>query len=471
MPMNSTEIGKNGEQKVLSWLALGLLMLIELSGVYLIAIKEIKWGVFLFALPFVIGITLYLFLNPRIVLLFLVTVIAALPVQRAFFPIVVPSQLVFLVLLMATGSILLTSYQEIIDAGFGRTIEDKLFILLGIVLIFSIIVSISNGDDPKNIMVMGVLQFYYIGYLWGRVYLDAEKDWKTIKYILLLSTFAAGFELAYQMPAAKFHNVGRLLFLQSFTVFIAFVIALNELALGVKGTLKTVFYNLVAIAAIVTIVISLNRTMWVIFALSLFWLYLLWNFLLKISLKPIVNSLILWTLALIITVAVGQIVFGFDFLFSLVKRIYTFSNLQRDTSLMVRKIDIGLVKEIVLRSPIWGHGIGNAMWRYWRHAETFFIDNDYMVLLWHYGLFGTLIFLIFWVYNLTVIFRGIRYARERDIRVLLLTTFAVGSLLMINALTETIYTTRPHMLIYMLMVGMSVSVVRKMQPPATKDEH
>ncbi len=448
---------------------LAIFILLEFIGLYLFATHHVLQAFLVFSLPFLLVLSFISLNNPRLLIITTMVIILAFPVHRSFFIISVPSQYVTFLMSIGIVLILMQFYDELPRHRFGKYLEDKLFIAYFVMLIFSLMISIVNGDDPKAIFSMFSLQLYYLGYLLGRVYFSYEKDWNYLKYMLLFATFIAFFELVYQIPYMKFAGVARLLFLHSFTVFIAFLIAVNELAFGFEGSSRKIFlfvlYNLIAITAIVTIILSLNRTMWVIFFMSMLWLMLLWFYMMKINLRLISISIFLWLSGLVVAVIVAYLLLGNDFLTSLFDRFNTFSNIQNDISLKDRAFDLQIVKDVVLKSPIWGHGIGNTVWRFWRHSFTYFIDNDYMVLLWHLGIVGTAFFLLFWTYPLTLIYRALKVINEREKKVLLLVTLTAGMLLMINALTETIYTTRPHMLIYMVMLGMSVSIARQTVNP------
>ena len=445
------------------------IVLAELLGLVFLILKKSILGGALLAMPILGVLGIIFFQRPKLLIFTTVTLMSALPVQHSLFPIEVPSYLVFLMFAAGLAIFLVKQPNKLVEKRFGAFIEDKLFILFMLSLLFSIFVSLANGHKVKNIAAAFLILFFYTGYLVGRVYMDDETDWKRLKWILLISVFPASFELLYQIPYAELFGIARLLFLQTFTILIAFVIALNELAYGRQSVKGKLFYNLVALTAIITIFVSLNRTNWVIYTLAVLMLYFWWASVLKIEMKPILNTFVIWILGIMLTLLILPSKFGLGFLISLIQRVYTFSNLGRDISVVLRKFDIATVAKLIGDSPIWGHGMGAEMWRPWRHKFTTFIDNDYMVVMWHYGLLGLASLLAFWLSGIWDSYKLMRSVEKHEFKILYITTTTVGLLFLVNSLAETIFTTRPHIAIYMMMVGMGVTRYRVLTPGSSEN--
>ncbi len=436
-----------------------VVLLVQILGFLLIATHKALYGVSILFLPFLVVAGIKTIDNPKLIIYLLIIILASIPVHSTLFPIKVSTPLATMILLAGLALLLLTRYDMVYRSGYGRLTEDRLHILFMFYLFFSIMQSLGWGYQFKNIAGPAMISIWYIGYFIGRAFFSYEEDWPFIKWVLLIAVFLDFLEVAYQTPYLKYLNKKRLLFLQTYTLLIAFVIALNEIAFEARKW-KLIFYNLVAVVSIVTIILLLNRSMWVILALSMLLLMVLWFYIAHISLKPIFTSLFLWLSGIVATIVVSISKFGFDFLFLLYKRISTFSNLAQDTSLKIRIEDTIRVVQMSGKSIIWGKGIGDVIWRNWRHSATFFIDNDYLVLLWHYGIIGTLLLFAFWLYTLNTVFEGLKTTGDKEKRIFFLTVLSVGILLLPNALTETVFTTRPHVMIMTLLMGMAVSMVR-----------
>jgi len=171
--------------------------------------------------------------------------------------------------------------------------------------------------------------------------------------------------------------------------------------------------------SIVALILTQYRTAWVGTSLSLFILFVINLFLLppEKRLRFVLKGLLFFLLGVIFATLILKLFLPaeFNFIFGFLRRrVLTFKFVQYDPALLARRTTVHESKLMFPEHPIFGYGLGTA-WHSLGYPSSH-LDNLYWYALIKFGILGTVLFFlpfIYWGYELIYILKYIRKIKDQ----------------------------------------------------------